>query len=252
VFRLGYEKWVLLSLVTLVVPDNAMSIPKYDLETTTHELEPDEKRGIYKAELPAPKETRELSFNRAGDEPAFVISDIIVHSNALERYVSFRTDLRDAAYSAKDISETREWQTIRQVGILYRPNIFSWPDIVVYADDRPQDIGLVADFSRFSRPDIIIESMEQAGWYQNEGLTKVNREYDFFRPRLGTIVVSRVAVPGEAMKELLSPTASETGAIPIDTQAARDIRIVVAGYDKSALQPVIDRLKDTRRTEPGP
>lgn len=233
VFRTGYEKWVLLSLINMLSPDGALAVPPYDIETTTRELEPDEKRGIYKSGLPDVQETKALSFDRAGAEPAFILPDIIVHSTSLESYASVRADLRDASYSAKDVSSEREWLTIRELGILYRPNIFSWPDIVMYTDDKPQNIALVAEFSRFCRPDVIVECIEQPDWFKNEGLTKVIKDYDYFKPLLGTFVVSRVAVPEETVRETL-------------VDRSRNIQILNVGYGKSALKPIIDSLRNCR------
>ncbi len=239
VFRQGYEEWVYLSLVNLLAPDKALAVPAYDLEITTRELEPDEKRGIYKAEVPAPKETKTLSFDRAGAEPPFVISDIVLHSTRLNRYVAMRSDLKDSPYSAKDVSENREWLKVREVGILYRPTFSSWPDIVMCVEDQPRDIALIADFSRFCRPDVIVECVEQTGWHRTEELSKVNREYDFFRPFKGTFIVSKEPIP-DALKKLEVHAAQETGS------DLKNIHIISAGYNKSALQPIVEALQDAR------
>ena len=109
--------------------------------------------------------------------------------------------------------------------------------------------ALVADFGRFCRPDIIVECMEQVDWYQKEGLDKVRKNYDFFKPRLGSYIVSRLPVPEEAYKDLMpkpavSKLAPEQKTAPEEEPKEQplDIHILTIGYDQSQLAPIIDVL----------
>lgn len=244
----GYEKWIVLSLVNLLVPDRALVIPIEDIKVKCHELEPDEKTGFCEEQPPDPEEMEILSLRRGLEEDAFIISDLIVRSTKLNRYVSIGADLTDATWTSKAMSGKREWHRLRELGRDLVP-IDNWPDLVIYVDDQPEDIALVADFGRFCRPDIIVECMEQVDWYQKEGLDKVRQNYDFFKPRLGSYIVSRFPVSEEAFRDLI-PEPKASGLAPeLKTPSEEepkeqplDIHILNVGYDKSRLAPIIDVL----------
>lgn len=246
-FHSGYEKWAVLSLVNLFAPDSALVVPIDEVQERCHELEEDDKTGLSKESVPDPKEIELLSFGRSS-EPAFIISDLIVRSAKLNRYVAIRADLADAMWTAEQVSDKREWYRLRELGRQYI-RIVDWPDLVIYIDDQPEDIALVADFSRFCRPDIIVECMEQVDWYQKGGLDKVRQNYDFLKPRLGSYVVSRLPVPEEAFRDLMpEPAASEpapeqeTSPEEEPKEQPLDIHILNVGYDQSQLAPIIDAL----------
>jgi len=273
-FHSGYEKWVVLSLVNLFAPDKALAVPIDEVKESCHEPEPDEKIGFFEKQLPDLKEMEILFLRRDIKEDAFILSNLIVRSAKLGRYVSIGTDLTDATWTAKQVSGKREWYQIRELGRQYVP-IYNWPDLVVYVDDQPEDISLVADFSRFCRPDIIVECMEQVDWYQKGGLDKVRQNYDFLKPRLGSYVVSRLPMPEEAHKELMpEPTAGEplaegeqvseeavaeqlapgsapekVSGMPVSEQVPQkpekqplDIHILTVGFNQSKLEPIINAL----------
>ncbi len=112
----------------------------------------------------------------------------------------------------------------------------------------------MADFSRFCRPDIIVECMEQVDWYQKGGLDKVRQNYDFLKPRLGSYIVSRVPVPEEAWRDLMpEPAASEpvvgqkTPPEEEPKEQPLDIHILTVGYDQSQLAPIIDILLPSKK-----
>ncbi|MFC1866431.1 hypothetical protein ACFLYB_06965 [Chloroflexota bacterium] len=247
----AYEKWVILSLVNLLAPDRALVVPIEDIQSKTRELEDDEKTGFFRELIPELKEMGLLSLEPS-DDPAFIISNLIVRSTKLNRYVSMGTELTDATWMAKNVSVNREWLQIRNLGIFLSP-IDNWPDLVIYVDDQPENIALVVDFGRFCRPDIIVECMEQIDWYQKGGLEKVRQNYDFFKPRLGSYVVSRFPVPEEVLKNFMSdPAASklaiEQKTIPEEEPKKKllDIHILPVGYDKSQLIPIIDILSSSK------
>jgi hypothetical protein len=244
-FQSGYEKWVVLSLVNLLAPDRVLEVPKEDLQDQVHEIEWDQKDGIFELSVPDVKEMELLSLGERLDaEDVFILSDLIVRSAKLNRYVSITADLADAILTAKEVSDKREWHRLREVGKPYT-RIDDWPDLVIYIDDQPEDIALVADFGRFCRPDIIVECMEQVDWYQKGGLDRVRQNYDFLKPRLGSYVVSRVPVPEEAWRELTPEPAAGEPAPEQKTppkEQPLDIHILTVGYDHSRLAPIIDAL----------
>jgi hypothetical protein len=198
-------------------------------------------------------------------EAVFIVPDFIVHSAKLNRYVSIRTDIAEASWTAKLASDKREWYELRSLMKQYIV-IAHWPDLVIYIDDQPEDLALVADFGRFCRPDMIVECMEQADWYQQGGLDRVKRNHDFLKPKLGSYIVSRLPVPEEAFKELMpEPVAREPaveGATPIEPEPEKvsgepekqplDIHIITAGYNQSQLAPIIETLLPSEETTEEP
>jgi len=264
-FRSGYEKWVVLSLANLLAPDKAHAVPVGDAHMDSSETDGDVVPGLREEPVPEPKETKHLSLGHMG-EAVFIVPDFIVHSAKLNRYVSIRTDIAEASWTARLVSDKREWYHLRSLMRQYTA-IAHWPDLAIYIDEQPEDLALVADFGRFCRPDMIVECMEQADWYQQGGLDRVKRNHDFLKPRLGSYVVSRLPVPEEAFKELMpEPVAREPaveGATSIEPEPEKvsgepekqplDIHIITAGYDQSQLAPIIDTLLPSEEAteEPG-
>jgi hypothetical protein len=266
--KLGYEKWALLSLVSLLAPDRALAVPTEGLDYFCPKPEVDQRKGVNQAEAPGPKETKSISLER-GLGPPFVFPDIIVRSAELNRYVSITDDLTDATWTATKIGEKGEWCQIREIGRPYKP-MFDWPDMVIHIDDQPEDIGLVADFGRFCRPDIIVECREEKDWYEKGGLERVEQDYDFLKPRLGSYIVTRFPAPDEAFQALAAksavskptpdpaiskePLQSEaitelTADTKIQTEEEskeqfRDIHILRVGYEALALSPIIEALRN--------
>lgn len=224
--KLGYERWVALSIINLLTPDKALAISSEDVGELCHDPEWDDKNGFLDKKLPDISETKSPYFG-FGESP-FMLANIIVNSAGLDRYISIRVDLADATWSSEEVSNKREWLKLRELGKPLEPR-GNWPDMVIYVDDKPEYISLVADFGRFCRPDIVIECMEQVDWYQKDVLDKVKQNHDFFKPKLGSYVVSRLPVPEEIIMEI-SP----------------DIRILTVGYDQSQLAPIIDVLSPTK------
>jgi len=270
-YQSGYEKWVALSLAKLLASDKAFDVP-----TEVHivlDFEGGKPFSISEESVPEPKETKRLSLEHRGSA-TFIVPDFIVHSAKINRYVSIRTDLAEANWTARMVSDKREWHHLRST-MRQHTVITYWPDLVIYIDDKPEDIGLVADFNRFCRPDIIVECMEHADWYQQGGLKRVKRNHDFLKPRLGSYIVSRLPVPEEAFNELIpelvagelpaeheqvsGETAVEQTApgrategvsrLPVSEQVPQepekqplDIHILTVGFDQSKLEPIISIL----------
>ncbi len=224
-FRSGYEKWVVLSLLGQLSPDEALTIP-IEAVPADCETEIDLAPGLREDSVPGPKEVKRLSLNHDW-EAILLVPDLIVHSTKLNRYVSVRTDLAYARWSAREVSDKREWHRFRRVMGQHTP-VTHWPDLVIYTDDNPEDLALVADFGRFCRPDIIVECMEQSGWYQQGDLESVVHNHDFLKPRLGSYIVSRVTAPEEAPP---------------------NIHILTVGYDQSLLAPIIDALPQNGKVD---
>ncbi len=253
-FKSGYEKWVIFSLLKMLAPDKLYATDHTDKRMDAQVTEADSVPGLHEDTVPLPLETQSLQLGHSGDI-AFTVPDFIAHSTKMNRLFAIRSEILDAYWRAKSVSEKQEWLRLRAVAAPYLP-IMRWPDVVIHTADQLDDLVLVADFGRFCRPDVIIECMEQEDWYQQEGLEKVKYFHDFLKPRLGTFVVSRVPVPEEAFKEIepqpvaaevpapeeKPPEAAAGEALPAEEAIAEplNIHILEVGYDQSLLAPIIE------------
>ena len=254
-FLWGFDDWVTLSLANRVAPDKVLAPSWSQIKQRCHELQPDEKRGWAEEHVPDPEEVKVIELGHEGYDPSYIISDIILHSSDLGKFVSFGLDITDAAWHAKNANERRDWLPLRRRGFESKP-LFNWPSIVVYFDEEPADISIVADFSRFLRPDIMIECVKNAGWHQNGILAKIQARHKFFKPTLGTFIISRYPVPDEVSRMFepapaidaendtrLEKTGVEHAETPVETVAEPPIRLIsLEGYDAESLTPIVDTL----------
>lgn len=252
-FKMGYEKWITLSLINLFKPDKALSLPYEEIQMLCHEPEADDRFGYLDKKLPDIEETKSLSFHPGED--VFRIANLVAHSTKLNRYFSIGADISDATWSSAETSIKREWIKIRELGKPLEPRD-NWPDLVIYIDDKPESISLVADFGRFCRPDIVVECMEKANWYEEEGIDIVKQNHDFFKPKLGSYVVSRLPVPEQIIedlksKETISESEQKEGVPPEEYSKNQlpDINVLTVGYDPSRLAPIINVLSPNKASE---
>jgi len=274
-FRLSYEHWVLLALVSLLDGDKALTVPLYGSEEDATLVGGGEPMpGTVQESVSSPVEVAVVSLEHA-KEAAFVAPDIIVHSTRTGGYVSIRRDLFAPQRMVKDVSRKREWLTYREVGIKsWKDHAADWPDMVVYAGSSAAELALVADYARFCRPEIIIECMEQDEWFNPAEVERIKRNHAFFKPRYGIFIICRGPVPEEAARAFNpQPEAVETSTDagvesetaetvepagvaapdepPVKVQpvaSAPDsgdeiqVRFLSVGYDASLLSPVVEEM----------
>ena len=148
-----------------------------------------------------PVESKKLVFDNLV-RASFVVPGALVHSVRLDSYVSLRPNWYLPRWKARMLSERLEWIELKT---LYKDfgtdNL--WPDMMIHvADERPEELKLVADNYHLARPEIIIEFMEEDGWWDAERVGDILRHNTALNPRLGSYVISRVEVPPEAFKPL--------------------------------------------------
>jgi hypothetical protein len=240
-FKLGYEKWTALSLINLTVPDRALAVPMKEMKYKFEEPQWDDRTGVRDEYVPDIQKLELLYFGRNLEEDAFITANVILRSTRLNRYFSLGADLVDATWSAREISDKREWIQLREIGRTYEKGIDNWPDLVIYIDDKPENISLVADFSRFCRPDIIIECMEWSDFYQNNQREIIKHNYNYFQPKLGSYIVSRLPLPSNENDEIMSELTGGTN------EEKLNIHILSIGYDQSKLISIIDALASSNR-----
>lgn len=239
-YRLGYEKWVLLSLIKLLDSDKSFRVilPR----PTSHELI--KHLPTSKESVPPPEESKRLSLEHQLSL-IFTVPDFIVHSVKMGGYLAVRSEFRQAMWTASNASEQREWYPLGSIGAL-APSL-----TLIYVAGNPEEISLVADADRICRPDLIIECREQKDWFEKEGLEKIKLHHDSLKPTLGTYIVSREPVPEQAYKELVPEQVSKEPASEQEQKPTReqepenqgaDIHILTVGFDQSKLEPIVSAL----------
>jgi len=236
-FKAGYQKWVVLVLLGLAEPDKALSMPYDELQERCQELQPDEKRGFCEYNLPRPKDASVISLGHEGYEPSFVVADVIVRAPDMGRWIAIGDSLTDASWSAKNPTANREWIRLRERGRELKP-LLEWPDLALYVDEKPENLGLIIDFAGMLRPDVLIECFEQPNWWRHGGIERAQRNRERFQPRLGSFIVSRHPVPEEVKSQVAAGDAGEGQA----AEPAPSVSILEAGYQAGGLKPVMEAL----------
>ena len=256
----GYEKWVLLSLIELLEVDKMFAIPLQHLgpagDIKTMRFIPNEP-------VPSPKESKRLSFEHE-EEPLFTVPDFILHSARLNKYVSARSEFKDALGTVSDIGNIREWYPFRSIQRIYGSAVAK-PDLILYVDDSPDKLALIADASKIYRPDLILECRGLRGWYEKDRHEQIKHNFKSLQPKLGTYVISRDIVPESVLNELKPETVSkahtstETSTCPVTEQQTESladspiqqasIHVLVNDFDQSMFQPVIDALMQLKKEE---
>ena len=174
-----------------------------------------------------------------------MVPDLLIHSTRADRYYSFTSEIIKALAVATNPSKKRKWLS-GDPAVVFEGDI-----ILVYIDEKLEDLSLVTDSIRTCQADLIIECREQKGWYESEGLGKIKLHYDKYKPRLGTYIITLEKIPEQVHTELvlenvLVETASERN-MDRDSkqeceQCSSQIHLLNAGFDQSRLEPIIDSL----------
>jgi hypothetical protein len=98
--------------------------------------------------------------------------------------------------------------------------------------------------------------MEDPDWYDNGKLSIVKVQNKALKPRLGSYVVCRRGVPGEAINEIRADLEAEQDLIAKQIeagwppeerlQASPPIYLLEAGYDRLKLEPIINEIVRSR------
>ncbi len=215
-YRLGYEKWVALSLVRLLEADKSFQVTPP--EFTLYDAEKAE--SLIAEWVWAPEGSNHILF-KYDPKPALMVPDLVVHSAKVNRYIALRSQIGEAIGMSTVFSEKREWLPVSSVRALGSGLT------LIYVADNPEEISLVADVDKICRPDLVIECREQKDWYyKREALEKVKLHHDSLKPRLGTYMVSRELVPEQELNS-----------------QEEDIHILTVGFDQFKLEPIISALQ---------
>jgi hypothetical protein len=215
-----YEKWVVFSLIKLLEPDKLFEvIPRpfsSEFETVTISTSQNNER------LPYPKESQKLIFKDS--MPSTLASpDFIIHSTRNNKYVGIRSNYGRALGKASYYNHARNWRSLDSV-----------PDLnqglsLIYLDDKPENIALIADSDKICEPDLILVCKGNKGWYDTADFSSeiewINASYFSLKPKLGTYILSREKPPEELLTKL------ENG-----------IRVLTTDFDNEKLSPLADAL----------
>lgn len=160
-YQSGYKKWIALSLVRLLEADKIFDVALR--QPASKEIIIGAHRSSEQVSLP--NEQKYLSFEHKSS-PIFIVPEFIVHSAKINRYVSVRSEMGKAMWSTPSASDKREWYSLDALREKYGSFVLNLDFIVIYIDDSPENLVLIADAKRICRPDLIIECREQMGWYK--------------------------------------------------------------------------------------
>jgi hypothetical protein len=235
-YRLGYQEWITLTLVTMLGPTKAFRVSIDDLDVDALATERED-GGDWEEAVPNPKETRYLSFEH-GRPPTFIVPDVIVQPVDLDKYFSLRTDLKEAVWISTSVSERREWLSLNTIRDSFDQAI-TWPAIVINTGDKLNELALVADHERFCRPDLIVECMEQEDWYRQEEMDKIQLRHRVLKPMLGTYVVLRETISAQDNRKTIGEKVAR-GLESKQNLEKRDpnIKLLSVNFNRSKLEPI--------------
>ena len=259
-YPLGYEKWVIFSLVKLLEADKSFRV-------IVREVNSGDEKKIRKGflpedKVPLPKESTIISFEH-GMSPIFIVPDFIIYSAKINRYIAIRSGCSKATARASNAIDKRESYQLDSM-VALEPSLS-----FIYVADNLEDISLVADAEKIYRPDLIIECMGQKDWFEKGLLEKVKYNNNVLQPKLGTYVVSKERPPQQAYNEFIKIQAYDKSApeekfiepktkqdskgsiqkqelelsqeLELEKQEER-INILTAGFDQHKLEPIICKL----------
>lgn len=239
-YRSGYEKWIILSLVKLLKADKVFQVTPEEVtedDTLRH-------GGKIDYKIPSPEESNSISFRRE-DEVGFMVPDLLIHSVVAGSYFSFTSEIIKALAVATNASKRREWLPGDST-VVFESGI-----ILVYIDNNLEDLSLVTDSKRTCGADLIIECRDQKDWYEKEGLDRVKLHHNKYKPRLGTYIVTIEPVSEQVHKDLISGKVSirmtsEQSINPASKQEAEklnpEIYLLTVGFDQAKMEPIINAL----------
>lgn len=235
-YRSGYEKWVILSLVKLLKADKVFRvIPEEFTEDDTLRH-----GGLLEHKIPSPEDADNISFRRE-NEVGFMVPDLLIHAAVSDRYFSFTSEIIKALAVATNASGKREWLPGDST-VVFESGI-----ILVYVDNNLEDLSLVTDVKRTCRADLVIECRDQKDWYEKEGFDKIRIYHNKYKPRLGTYIVTIEPAPEQAYTNLISENVLAEDTASEQKPDHTGIHLITVGFDQAKLEPVIKALNDEQK-----
>jgi len=230
VYRGGYEKWVILGLANLLEAEKALRVP-------VRELQPGDraKSAAYAPmeEVPSPMESSAFFFSQPA-KAIFAVPDFIIRSAKLNRFIGIRSEFKEGIYNALNASHEREWYPV-DVDLLI---LLASGLTLVYVDERPERVSLIADASKFCRPDLLLWCVDTQAVSRKEALGKMAIADLRLRPSRGSFIAANDSWPESGDPDELRALNEQ-----MRGEASR-IRVLTVGFDCLQLSPVIEALCD--------
>jgi hypothetical protein len=245
-FKLGYERWMTLSLSLLLIPDKVFGVkhPKPEFD--------EEEAAVHRSiSFPSLEESTSISL-KPEQFHSIIVPHFIIHSAKINKFVAVRMGLNRAADIVDNHSGTREWHSLKTMispfGVC---NID--PSVIILIDDKPEYIAVIADYQKICRPDLIIECKEEKEWwFQENELAKVRKEYDALKPYYGTYIVTREIIAESIMAERSDGRMSLESCPELTASVSRPenkydamaypIRVLGAQYDRDKLKSIVESI----------
>ncbi len=206
-YRLGYETWAALNIILQLEPDEAFSVELDD------NFEP------YAGKL------TEIAFGRQFNHSTKRIPEFIIHSKKIGSYVAVKMPLAkeiNGYYPLHQIPQkmmrdrTGDTSCVLDSRIMFLSLLKTLEDIPVYAEVHERNI---------KSPDMIIEFLTEEDLDDPDMINEMQYRMQIMKPRHGTSIV--IMNPKTKTHSLAHDIASD---------------LYKAGFEKSKLIPVIDKL----------
>ncbi|NLD36472.1 MAG: hypothetical protein GX654_06355 [Desulfatiglans sp.] len=206
-YRLGYEAWAAFTVILLLEPDKAFSVELDD------NFEP------FAGEL------REIAFGRQFSHSTKRIPEFIIHSKKMESYVALKMPLAkeiSGYYPLHEIPQkmmrdrTGDTSYALESRVMFLSVLKTLENIPVYAEVHERKI---------KSPDFIIEFHTEQDLNNRDNIIQIEYRTEIMKPILGEALV------------IMNP-----GKEPLNVTIEKPSKVILAGFEKSKLQYIIDVL----------
>jgi hypothetical protein len=253
-FHHGYEYWAALSLICLLEPDKAYTVPVHD-QSIDPELSSAESRPGFFEDVPYIETAGTISLDISRVTP-FLPPAVILQSEKHRIFNAVSVDVHEVFRGSRVLSGELEWLNKEELRNRFgRHNLL--PDMALFTGKDPVDLRVVSDYQNIARPDILLDIMESQDWYEAGKLNIVKLQNKALKPKLGSFVICRGTVIDTAREEIRSDFEEEQELIARQTEAgtppdkihkaSQPIYMLDVGYDRSKLEPVVSALVQPRK-----
>ncbi|MBN1369244.1 MAG: hypothetical protein JW954_03270 [Dehalococcoidaceae bacterium] len=230
-YNLGYERWMVFSLLKWLEPSEALAMPVHDCNLYSSSMEGDSQ--YERSEVPPSLEPlSEMIFDHS-THVTFTVPELIVYSLKLKKYVALKTGFVEPNWKARILSDERQWLDLKPMVQVFTA-LNPWPNVMLYIGDHPDDIRVVADKYRLCRPDIILDTLTGKEQPDSAVINRIKDHHRLIKPVSGGGVVCRTRVDLDSLTD--AGDSEETGAL---TPA---VKSVDAGYDYARLAEAFEEL----------
>jgi hypothetical protein len=226
----GYKIWVALSFIDMLQPDGLYSV---SLNVGKSSLATVQKATPKRQPVKNPEPTGVISFYHIAYD-IFVVPNFIIHSKKLNQFVSLRTELGQAMWTATNATKDAEWLPM-DAHTTFMPEL-----ITISASSSLSSLALIRDAERIARPEMALVCKESANWYDEGWIDEVKFAGEILNPKYGMLIVSRPEVPEEITSKLAFQQKLEKLAAVDSCKNQTQLGILGLGLDNKRLSPIIE------------